>query len=156
MTAALLPLHHPAYRPTPDLWPDPDVPSVRTGPLLDTRREDILLRKLGPRGWGRLHHFRHFYSQGWGEQGRGRPLSPRSLEAFLRFIEAMPQPKVSRPKLFLTDDGHLELCWRDEAGLSVQLEFTPTDTEFYLEAEDREGSVPHQNLSDLITLLPQP
>ncbi len=140
----------------PELIPGVDFPNVRTASPSEARREDLLIRKLGNRGWGRLHHFRNYYSQGWGERGNGRPLSPRSLEAFFRFLEIMPDPVRSAPKLFLTDQGHLELCWKDEAGAAVQLEFTPSHTEFYLGASDQEGKIPHGSMADLSRLLPSP
>jgi len=104
-------------------------------------REELLLSKLGPKGWGRLHHFRHYYSAGWGD-GSGRPLSPRALETFYRFLESATFPGGTKPSLFLTDEGCIELCWEDSLGQGLQVEFRPTEIEFYVEAEQLEGSVP--------------
>jgi len=104
-------------------------------------REELLLSKLGPRGWGRLHHFRHYYSAGWGS-GLGKPLSPRALETFYRFLEAARFPARSVPSVFLTDDGCIEVCWEDSDGKAVQLEFGPAEIEFYVEAQQLEDSVP--------------
>lgn len=87
MTANLLPSLQARYVPTADLWPERPMPNVRTTNPNEAEREDLLLSKLGPRGWGRIHHFRHYYAQGWGERGHGRPLSPRSLEAFFRYLD---------------------------------------------------------------------
>jgi hypothetical protein len=111
-----------------------------------------LLSKLGPRGWGRLHHFRHYYSAGWGD-GSGRPLSPRSLETFYRFLESATFPDNSKPSLFLTDAGCIELCWEDSARKAVQVEFKPTEIEFYVEAQELEGSVPTSNAQELAVRL---
>lgn len=156
MTANLLPSLQARYVPTADLWPERPMPNVRTTNPNEAEREDLLLSKLGPRGWGRIHHFRHFYAQGWGERGHGRPLSPRSLEAFFRFLETMPIPQRTAPKVFLTDSGHLELCWQDEQGAAVQVEFTPSMTEFYIESSETEGTVPHAAITSLAAMLPRP
>jgi hypothetical protein len=154
MTAALFSPE--SYAQNADLLPGADLPNLKTADAGEARREDLLITKLGLRGWVRLHHFRNYYSQGWGERGRGRPLSPRSLEAFFRFLEAMPAPRRNFPSLFLTDAGHLELCWTDENGARVQLEFTPSQTEYYLEAGEREGAFAHNAIADLSGFLPSP
>jgi hypothetical protein len=104
-------------------------------------REELLLSKLGAKGWGRLHHFRHYYSAGWGD-GSSKPLSPRALEAFYRFLEAAQFPQGSVPSVFLTDEGSIELCWEDQGGRALQLEFRPSDIELYIEADELEDSVP--------------
>ena len=156
MTTNLLPSLQESYLPTGDLWPKALMPNVRDAGADEGQREELLLSKLGPRGWGRIHHFRHYYSQGWGERGQGRPLSPRSLEAFFRFLGLMPIPERKAPKVFLTDSGHLELCWQDEHGGAVQVEFTPNVAEYYIEASETEDSLPHSSLASLAALLPRP
>ena len=156
MNTTLFPSIQASYTTKPELSPGVDFPNIQTTGTSEGRREDLLLQKLGPRGWGRLHHFRNYYSQGWGERGQGRPLSPRSLDAFFRILEVMPQPQRDTPKLFLTDSGHLELCWTDETGAAVQLEFTPSQTEFYLASSETESAVPHHAIADLAHLLPSP
>ena len=55
--------------------------AVRAATPSEADREEVVLKKLGARGWGRLHHFRFFYGPGWDERS-GRPLSPRALEGF--------------------------------------------------------------------------
>ena len=78
------------------------------GPAPDQwARHELLLRKLGPKGWGRVYQFRNYYGPGWGE--RGRVLSPRALEAFFRFVEMADFPPATRPSVFLTDRGGIEL-----------------------------------------------
>jgi len=113
---------------------------------------DLLLRKLGPKGWGRVYQFRNYYESGWGE--KGRVLSPKALDAFLRFLEeaTFPADKTS-PSVFLTDRGGIELCWEDPSGKSVQVEFTGTGAEFYKAATDEEGAVALDALTQLPRLL---
>ncbi len=121
---------------------------VRPAAPSEGEREELLLSKLGPKGWGRLHHFRHYYSAGWGD-GSGRPLSPRALETFYRFLEAAAFPSGAKPSVFLTDEGGIELCWEDSSGKAVQVEFRPTEVEFYVESQRSEGSVPRSAVRDL-------
>ena len=118
----------------------------RTEPS-EGEREELLLSKLGPKGWGRLHHFRHYYSAGWG--GSGKPLSPRALETFYRFLESATFPSGSVPSVFLTDEGCIEVCWEDSARKVVQVEFRPAEIEFYVEAQQIEDSVPASEAKEL-------
>ena len=123
----------------------------RTAP--DERaREELLLAKLGSRGWGRVHHFRNYYASGWSEHD-GQALSPKALSAFFRFADAFTFHSGVTPSVFLTDRGGIELCWEDEAGKSVQVEFTRTGAEFYREATGEEGTVPHAALQHLVQRL---
>ncbi|SRR5438552_4552120 len=126
------------YRLSDNLRDETPSLGVRASAPSEGEREDVLLSKLGPKGWGRLHHFRHYYSAGWGD-GSGRPLSPRSLEAFYRFLESATFPVGVQPSLFLTDQGYIELYWEDASNKAVQIEFRPTEIEFYIEAEQVEG-----------------
>ncbi|CAN5427382.1 hypothetical protein BH20VER3_BH20VER3_03140 [soil metagenome] len=103
-------------------------------------------------GRERLHHFRHYYSAGWGD-GSGKPLSPRALEAFYRFMESAKFPGNAKPSLFLTDEGGIELCWEDAAGKAVQVEFKSTGIEFYVEANRIEDSVPNSEAKELAARL---
>ena len=103
----------------------------------DSDREELIITHLGATAWGRLHHFRNYYSHGWGE-GRGKPLSPRALEAFYRFVDVARFPVDRRPSLFLTDDGTLELCWEDAGGKSIQIEFMQNGVEYFREADGEE------------------
>ncbi len=104
-------------------------------------REEVLLKKLGAKGWGRMHQFRHFYEGGWGETSN-RALSPKALDAFHRFLETVEfPPLVKPPSVFLTDNGGLELCWEDANGKAIQVEFTPTGVEYYRAATEDEETV---------------
>lgn len=107
----------------------------------EAAREELLLQKLGARGWGRIHHFRDYYTPGWGEE-RCRPLSPRATETFFRFLEAIKIPTGCVPSVFLTDNGGLELRWERE-GNDIQVEFTAAGIEYYAAREDVEEVVPH-------------
>lgn len=122
--------------------------SVRRGAPDEWAREELLLRKLGPKGWGRVYQFRNYYESGWGD--KGRVLSPRALDAFFRFLEEATFPAAkSTPSVFLTDRGGIELCWEDRNGKSMQVEFTGTGAEFYKAATDEEGSVAFDGLGQL-------
>ena len=115
---------------------------------MNSRRKKLLLSNLGPKGWGRLHHFRHYYCASWGD-GSGKLLSPRALETFYRFLESATFPQGSKPSLFLTDEGCVEVCWEDSSGKAVQVEFRPAEIEFYIEGQQLEDSVPANAAKEL-------
>ena len=71
--------HFSPYRVSDDLREDRIGRAVFQPAPGEADREELLLKKLGPRGWGRLRHFRYYYDPGWGD-GKGRPLSARALE----------------------------------------------------------------------------
>jgi hypothetical protein len=52
--------------------------------------------------------------------------------------------------LFLTDDGHFELAWRDPEGRSVQMEFGPAAFEIFIEGRGIEETYPHSRLGEII------
>ena len=33
--------------------------------------DDLVIEKLGAKAWGRLQYFRRFFSQAWGDRGKG-------------------------------------------------------------------------------------
>ncbi len=112
-------------------------------------REEILLKKLGAKGWGRMHQFRHFYESDWGATGN-RALSPKALDAFHRFLEVVEFPPTTvPPSVFLTDQGGLELCWEEADGNSVQVEFTQSGLEYFRAATGEEEAVSFGELSRL-------
>lgn len=147
MTTLLRSTNSPAYTLVEGLRESASTSSVRRAAPDEWGREEMLLRKLGPKGWGRVYHFRNYYGSGWGE--KGRVLSPRALEAFFRFVESVSFPPGPSPSVFLTDRGGIELCWEDRNGKPVQVEFTGTVAEFYEAATEIEGFV---MLSDLAQL----
>jgi len=140
MITALPPPRHPVYQLSDRLRDEAVLLGLRPTAPNEGSREELLLSKLGPAGWGRLHHFRHYYSAGWGD-GTGKPLSPRALETFYRFLEAATFPQDVWPSLFLTDAGGIELSWEDSARKAVQVEFTSSEIEFYAEGQNLEGTV---------------
>lgn len=120
----------------------------------DSEREEMAFQKLGIKGWGRLLHFRNYYSTEWGEQN-SKPLSPRSLELFYRFLERFDRPFQNKPSVFLTDDGFLELCWKDASGNAVQVEFQSKSIEYYLETNNEEGEISSGRVEELANRLNQ-
>ncbi len=131
-----------AYRLAENLQPPSEPDRLAHAEPGSAAREELLLAKLGPRGWGRLHHFRRFYSPGWGE-GRGRSLSPRATEAFFSFLAAARFPEGVQPSLFLTDEGGLELAW-EENGEAVQVAFQPGRLELYRKGDGTDRELPLQ------------
>ena len=152
MTIAIPQPRQSVYQLSDNLRSETPLLGVRTAPPNESDREELLLSKLGPQGWGRLLHFRHYYSAGWGD-GTGKPLSPRALEAFYRFLESAQFPQGAVPSVFLTDDGTVELCWEDDDEKAVEVEFRPTNIEFYVEAQDVEDSVPTSEAKALASQL---
>ena len=66
-----------------------------------------------------------------------------------RFLESAVFTGDAKPSVFLTDQGCIELCWEDESGKAVQLEFRPGEIEFYVESQNSEGTVPNSAVTDL-------
>ena|SRR2546422_687218 len=148
MSALSFQTQSPAYSLVEDLREPAAVAAVRRTAPDELAREELLLRQLGPKGWGRVYHFRNYYASGWGENGR--VLSPKALDAFFRFLEeANFAPGKSSPSVFLTDRGGIELCWEDGDGKQVQVEFTGTGAEFYKAATEEEGVVAFDGLAQL-------
>jgi hypothetical protein len=140
------------YRFTDDLSPgteESSTPAYCISQPGESTRDDLLLSKLGVRGWGRLHYFRNSFSGSWGD-GRERPLSPRAVEVFSSFLESADLPPACRLSIFLTDDGNLELAWRDDSGRAVQLEFGPRQSEVYVESEGVEEVFANEELDKVI------
>ncbi len=143
-----LPNQSPAYTLAEGLRESVSVSTIRRAAPDEWAREELLLRKLGAKGWGRVYHFRDYYASGWGENGL--VLSPKALDAFFRFVEEANFPAgKSCPSVFLTDRGGIELVWEDRNGKSVQVEFTGTGAEFFEAATDEEGVVPFDGLAQL-------
>lgn len=115
----------------------------------DAANEQLILEKLGTIGWGRLQYFRTCFSAGWGE-GNKNPLSPRSLEMFGKALRIIQFPENVKPSIFLTDDGFLELAWRDSRGNAIQFEFRSRDFEIYIEARGVEAIFPNDELENVI------
>ena len=141
MTATLPTLKRDVYTLDEVLKNNAPLDAVYTPSPNEADREETLFKKLGARGWGRMHQFRYFYQPEWGES-RCKPLSPRALEVFYRFIEALQIPSGCVPSLFLTDSGGLELRWEVD-GKDVQVEFSADGIEYYLPDIGVEVRLPH-------------
>jgi hypothetical protein len=100
--------------------------------MMDLAREKLVARKLGVHGWKRWQYIRQHFSGRCGDEGQC-PVSPRSQESLLKALESLDFPSVAKPSLFLTDDGHFELAWRDTEGRSIQIEFGPNEFELFVE-----------------------
>jgi len=130
MTTALPSFSRHSYEVSDALQSEPLPSSVRASEPGETAREELLLQKLGIKGWGRVYHFRNFYQYGWGD-GSGKALSPRALEAFFEFLKSASFPGAVPPSVFLTDGGGLELCWEEDGKRPVQLEFSSSGIGVY-------------------------
>lgn len=130
-----------SYRLSDDLEEPSATLAVRRVGSDEIEGEEILLEKLGPRGWGRIHHFRNYYQASWGER-RGQAMSARALNAFIRFLSQIEIPAPGkRPSVFFTDFGGIEMCWESMGGKALQVEFRRDGVEFYSEATGEEGQV---------------
>lgn len=107
--------------------------------LLSVDDQDMILQKLGQRGYGRMLAFTQFYTTGWGEGNK--QVSPRGLSAFLRFLKQVKFREGADPSVFLSDDGELQVAWSDPSGQAVQLLFGPKTIEVFHEAKRRDDSV---------------
>lgn len=130
----------PTYRLPEELRESAGVTNIHLVDTDDLTVEQSLLDKLGPRGWGRIQHFRNHYNQLWGER-RGEPLSPRAMDGLNRFVQAATFPVSNQPSVFLTDQGTLELCWEDAQGAARQVEFKADGVDYYIAATGEEATV---------------
>ena len=107
---------------------------------------------LGENGYVRFREFRE-YAAGW-NLGRGRPLSTGSaatLELFLAEFSDFD----TRPSLFMTEAGNLELGWEDRTGRRIEIEFFPDRLAYFFESDDlgEEGEISVRALSSLLARL---
>jgi len=116
----------------------------------ESSSETLLLTKLGRNGLRRWQYLRETFSGGWGERGQ-KPLSPKSQAIFLTTLKTIQFLPGAKPSLFLTDDGHLELAWRDADGKAIQIEFGPAESEIYHESSGYEEIVPNRELPDIVS-----
>lgn len=148
MTIQLLSARQRGYELSENLRGSSNPSALRGASLYEGDREELVLERLGVAAWGRLHHFRHYYSQGWGD-GSGKPLSPRALEGFYRFVSIAKLSPVRPPSVFLTDDGSLELCWEDKDGRAIQVEFTSAGVEIFSEASGEERFLSFDRIGEI-------
>lgn len=113
---------------------------------LSPDEEDLLIQKLGARGWVRLVQFSNFYGPGWGE-GHNKQLSPKGQASFLLFLTQVTFREGADPSVFLTDNGELELAWEDAQGHPIQLVFGRTGIGTYTGRNEREENHPHSDVA---------
>ena len=116
---------------------------------LSADEQDLLIKKLGDRGWGRMLLFTKYYTPGWGEGNK--QVSPRGQAVMLRFLEHVTFREGANPSIFLTDEGELELAWSDAKGSPIQLVFGPNGVEVYHESAHREEVLAPNQYSRLAT-----
>jgi hypothetical protein len=116
--------------------------------------DQTVLEKLGYRGWHRLKQFRTLYTQGWGE-GDGKPLSPRALGAFHRFLKVSTFPASSTPSIFLSKEGGLGLAWEDESDRAIEVTILADRVDYFRESLGEEDSVPTDRTEEIARLLSQ-
>ena len=115
----------------------------------DAAKECLVARKLGANGFKRWRYFRQHFSGRWGDEGQ-LPVSPRSQESLIKALGILEFAPGTTPSLFLTDDGHFELAWRDADGGSIQMEFGPSAFDVFVESMGIEESHPNGALAEVI------
>jgi hypothetical protein len=101
---------------------------------------------LGENASARFEAFSQ-YREGW-DFGRGRPLAAGSVAALELFLDAYSS-FPTRPSLFMTAQGNLELAWENHAGQHVEVEFWPDRFQYAIEADGagQEGEMELRGLS---------
>ena len=132
----------------PNQWRKPA--DYRASEPGESEREELLQRKLGTRGWGRFNYFKKEFSGLWGEEGKGKPFSPKAQGAFFKFLQKAEFPEGITPSIFLTSEGHVELSWENSAGKAIQVEFGPKDAEIYLESTGYETKIENTRMNDVV------
>lgn len=115
----------------------------------EAANERLVARKLGANGFKCWRYFRQHFSGRWGDEGQ-RPVSPRSQEALIKALGTLEFAPGTTPSLFLTDDGHFELAWRDASGGPIQMEFGPSTFDIFVEGSGIEESHPNSALDEVI------
>jgi hypothetical protein len=96
---------------------------------------------LGQSGMERLYKFVNDYRDGWGD-GTGRALSPAAYNALFIFLRHAPINVSSKPSIFMTPAGGLELAWDNADGRDIRVEFTSNNIEYYFSSTGSEGTTP--------------
>jgi hypothetical protein len=100
----------------------------------------IGLTVLGHKGMQRLYSFAAEYQDGWGD-GSGKALNPEAYKALFIFMRYAPINVSSRPSIFMSEDGGLELAWDDANNNDVRVEFGPSRVAYWFSGTGNEGSV---------------
>jgi hypothetical protein len=125
-------------------------PSIRPTDGLSARARAV----LGENALARFQEFRQ-YADGW-DFGRGNRLSSASVAALDLFLSSYSN-FPTRPSLFMTQAGNLELAWENHGGRRIEVEFCPDRFQYFLDVEDprAEGEMELRRLPDLIATLEQ-
>lgn len=138
--------------PRNELWPET---TAAHSVALSTRRAELSARAagiLGENGVARFHEF-WSYTDGW-DFGQGKALSQSSVTRLEKFFEKYSRFR-GRPSLFLTPGGCLMLGWEDEAGNTIEIEFTSRGFSLYLASTDEEQDFSDGELPLLLEMLSQ-
>ena len=104
---------------------------------------DYLAGAVGDSGKRRIEMFERL-PHGWDGRGAQR-LDVRSLSAARAFFN---NSRLSPKELavFMTPSGHIAVSWEDAQANDIEVEFAPTSTSVYLEANDEEETFPNDDL----------
>lgn len=105
---------------------------------------------LGQNGAARYEDFKS-YPDGW-DNGVGARLSSRSTAVMETFFGVFSDFDT-RPSVFLTREGNLQLAWENSNGERIELEFYPDHIEYYIESREEEGEVEVSTLGSIEQLV---
>ena len=118
---------------------------------------NTIIWHFGTRGHERLEMLK-VYPDGW-DSGRGKKLSPESLEAFEKFIDEI-FVFATQPSIFLTREGNIQIMWEDKERFKnadhsqAEIEFFSNDKlEFCSLGPDEECELTYDRMEPLIGLL---
>lgn len=69
---------------------------------------------------------------------------------FFEALNLLRIPEGVRASVFLTDEGHMELAWKDAEGRAAQIEFGPREFEVYNEATGADATFTYDLLPGVI------
>jgi hypothetical protein len=124
---------------------------VTSLPTPSAHQNHVIAEKLGHHGLKRIQQFRS-YEPGW-DFGRGKAMSEIGFLGLYQFIKDYNLPAGQWPSVFLTNNGHLELAWKNPEGARIQAEFGPAKVEFYREDTGDEGEMAVSDASKVAELL---
>lgn len=101
---------------------------------------------LGKNGIERYEDFKS-YPDGW-DNGVGARLSGRSTAVMETFFGVFSDFDT-KPSLFLTRDGNLQLAWENSGGERIELEFYPDHIEYYIQSREEEGEIEVSTLGSI-------
>jgi hypothetical protein len=103
---------------------------------------------LGQSGMKRLYRFATEYDRGWGD-GSGEPLDQKILKCLFVFLRYAPINIESKPSIFMTPEGGLELAWDDFERNEIRVEFSSQTISYHFSKTGHNGSYPIKNARGL-------